>query len=213
MKFYKKIPVWENNRRLNKLYEFRELILKYFNNSRYEWMADGRIEENDARKARVAINRSMDEVHDIVLCSGINPSITWTPPPAVGGYIQYIDLLQNVFNLHTFQVEPNNILDIIDRSIGIYESNRMASIIRAFNPIFYIGLIFDALVEIPFVFVGKLGLNREKAERSLIGKVVKGVLYLITVIAAFLTILQLLDLLEPVRHFINEVINSNKHVN
>ena len=213
MKFYKKIPVWENSRRLDKLYEFRELILKYFNNSRFEWMADGRIEEDDARTARVAINRSMDEVHDIVLYSGINPSITWTPPPAVGGYRQNIDLIQNIFYLHAFKVEPNNILDFLDRSIGIYESNSVPSLLRALSPLFYIGLIFDALVEIPFIFIGKLGLNREKAESSLIGKLIKGMLYLITVVAAFLTILQLLDLIDPVKQFLNELIGSNKRVN
>ena len=213
MKSYKKIPIWENSRRLNKLYEFRELILKYFDNSRLEWKVDGRIEKDGARAARVSINRSMDELHDIVIYSGINPSITWTPPPAVGGYRQNIDLIQDIFYLHAFSVEPNNILDVLDRSIGIYESNRVPSILRALNPLFYIGLIFDALVEIPFIFIGKLGLNREKAESSLIGKLVKGALYLITVVAAFLTILQLLDLLDPVKQFTNELIGSNKRVN
>lgn len=213
MKFYKKIPIWENSRRLNKLYDFRELILKYFDNSRLEFMVRERIEEAEARAARVSINRSMDELHDMLICSGINPSITWTPPPAVGGYRQNIDLIQNIFNLHAFRVEPNNILDFLDRSIGIYESNRVPSILRALNPFFYIGLVFDALVEIPFIFIGKLGLNREKAESSLIGKLVKGALYLITVVAAFLTILQLLDLLDPVKKFTNELIGSNKRVN
>lgn len=89
----------------------------------------------------------------------------------------------------------------------------MPSIFRALNPLFYIALIFDALVEVPFIFIGKLGLNREKAESSLIGKLVKGLLYLITVVAAFLTILQQLDLLDPVKHFIIELISSNKRVN
>lgn len=71
----------------------------------------------------------------------------------------------------------------------------------------------DALVETPFIFIGKLGLNREKAEGSLIGRLIKGVLYLITVVAAFLTILHLLDLLDPVKLFLNELIGSNKRVN
>jgi|TARA_R100001143_G_scaffold63527_2_gene71384 hypothetical protein len=210
MKSYKKIPIWENSRRLNKLYNFRGLIIEYFNNSRLEWMADERIEENDAREARVAINRSMDEVHAIILYSGISPSLIWTPPPAVGGYRQNIDLIQNVFNLHAFRIEPNNILDFIDRSIGVYESNRVPSIFRALNPFFYAGLLFDALVDIPFVFIGKLGVNKEKAESSVIGKTVKGALYLITVAAAFLTILQLLDLIGPVKQFISELIGSSK---
>ena len=175
-------------------------------------MADGRIEEDDAKIARVAINRSIDEVHEIVFYSGINPSITWTPPPAVGGYRQNIDLIQNIFYLDSFRIDPNNVLDFLDRAIGIYESNKTSSIFRTLNPLFYIGLIFDALVEIPFIFLGKLGLNREKAESSLIGKLIKGLLYLITVAAAFLTILQLLDLLDPVKLFINELIGSNKRV-
>ena len=213
MRFYNKIPVWENSRRLKKLYEFRELILQYFNNSRSEWMADGRIEEDEARTARVAINRSMDEVHYIVLYSGISPSIIWTPAPAVGGYRQNIDLIQNIFNLQAFRVDPNKILDFLDRSIGIYESNRIPSLLRALNPFFYIGLVLDALVETPFIVIGKLGLNREKAEGSLIGRLIKGVLYLITVVAAFLTILHLLDLLDPVKLFLNELIGSNKRVN
>ena len=104
-------------------------------------------------------------------------------------------------------------MDFLDRSIGIYESNRIPSIFRTLNPLFYIGIIFDALVEIPFIFIGKLGLNREKAESSLVGKLVKGALYLITVVAAFLTILQLLDLLDPVKQFINELIGSKNRVN
>lgn len=70
MKYYTRIPVWENNRRLDKLNEFRNLILEYFNNSRADWMVDGRIEEDTAKVARVKINRIMDETHDIILCAG-----------------------------------------------------------------------------------------------------------------------------------------------
>ena len=209
MKYYKKILVWENYRRIEKLVEFRNLVIEYFNNSRAEWMADGRIEEEAAQVARVKINRIMDETHNIILHSGINPTIIWTPPPAVGGYVKNVDLIQNIFNLYGFQIGSDTVLDYIDRAIGIYESNHKPSLIRTFNPLFYIGLVFDAISELPFIAIGKLGFNRQKAESSVTGRLVKGVLYLITVVAAFLTILQLLELLEPVKQFAHELLGSN----
>ncbi len=209
MKPYNKITIWENNRRLVKLIKFRELVLKYFNNSRVEWMVDERIEEPEALRARVEINRLMDEIHNIILYSGINPSIRWTPPPAVGGYIQNVDLIQNIFNIHRFQISPNNVLDFIDRSIGVYEYNHTRALIRTLNPLFYLSIFFDWVSELPFIFIGWLGFNREKAELSLIGRLMKGLLYLVTVIASALTILQLLGYLHPARQFVRQMFGSN----
>ena len=172
-------------------------------------MAGGRIEEDAAKEARVKINRIMDETHEIILCSGINPLLTWTPPALVGGYAQKVDLIQNIFNIHRFQISHDYILDFIDRAIGIYQSNHKSSLIRICNPFFYIGLVFEAISELPFIAIGKLGFDRQKAESSVIGRLVKGILYLITVIAALLTILHLLELIEPVKQFTHELIGSN----
>ena len=210
MKYYTKILVWENKRRLVKLNELRNLILQYFNNSRAEFMIAGRIEEDAAREARVKINRIMDETHEIILCSGINPLLTWSPPAAVGGYVQKIDLIQNIFNIHRFQISYDYILDFIDRSIGIYQSKQKASLVRIFNPFFYISFVFEVISELPFIAIGKLGFNRQKAESSVIGRLAKGILYLITVMAALLTILHLLELIEPVKQFTHKLIDSNK---
>ena len=108
-----------------------------------------------------------------------------------------------------FRIEANDVLNFIDRSIEIYESNHKSAIARTFNPFFYLGLLFDTILELPFIAIGKLGFNRQKMEESAIGRLFKGVLYLITVVAAFLTILQLLDLLGPVKQFVHELLGSN----
>ena len=97
MTYYKKILFWENGRRKKVLHEFRLAVIEYFNNSRFEWMADNRIEEPPASQARIKINRMLDEVHDIILASGINPLLVVTPPPAIGGYAHNVDLVQNLF--------------------------------------------------------------------------------------------------------------------
>ena len=208
MKHYTKILLWENNRRLKKLIEFRNLVIEYFNNSHANWEMD-RIEERSAQVARVKINRVRDEIHDIILHSGINPTLAHAPPPAIGGYVMPIDVIQNIFFLDRFQIEANVVLDFIDRSIGIYESNHKSAFFRIFSPFFYLGLLFDTISELPFIVFGKLGFNRQKMEESAIGRLFKGVLYFITVVAAFLTILQLLDLLGPVKQFVHELLGSN----
>ncbi len=209
MRYYTKITIWENQSRLHKLSEFRKLILNYFIHSRAESLVGERIEEKEARKARVLINRAMDEVHDIILYSGINPSIRWTPPAAVGGYIQNIDLIQNIFRIDKFMIAPNDLLDFIDRSIGIYENNHGRALARTLNPFFYVGMLFDWISELPFMLIARLGFNRERAESSIIGRTTKGALYLITVLAAFLTILHLLGYLEPVKQLVRQIFGSN----
>ena len=210
MRYYTKILIWENNRRLNKLIEFQNLVVEYFNNSGARGMGEGRIETEVSQVARVKINRAMKEVHAIILQSETIPVMNWTPPPVVGGRAADVDLIQNIFNLDGFRIHPNYVLDFIDRAIGVYESNRKSAFWRMFNPFFYPGLVLDTISSLPFIVLGKLGFDRYKAETSVIGRLIKGVLYLITVIAAFLTILQRLDFLEPVKQFVHELLGYNK---
>ena len=211
VRHYTKILVWENERRLNKLIEFRQLVIEYFNNSRPTgWENSSRIEEDAAREARFKINLVRDELHSIILNSGIIPILSWTAPAAIGGYVREIDLIENIFNLNGLQIEPNHVLDCIDRAVGKYDSNRKSAFVRMFNPFFYLGLVLYVISVLPFIAIGKLGFNQYKAERSVIGKLVKGVLYLIPVVAACLAILQHFDSLEPVKQFVHKLFNSSK---
>lgn len=210
MRHYTKILVWENRKRLKKLLDFRELVIVYLNNSRAGWVMDPRVEEEAAQAARSNINLSMKETHSTILQSGTNPKLTWKAPPTAGGYAAKIDLIENIFNLHEFQIDPRLVLDKIDRAIGIYQSNQKWARFRVLNPLFYAGLVLDFVSDLPFVALGNLGFNRQKARSSTIGRLVKGVLYLVTVVAAFLTILHLLDFLEPVKQVAHELIGFHK---
>ncbi len=98
MLYYTRIPFWINKSRLSFLKDFRDDLERYFNNSRFEWMADARIEEPEARNARVEINRNMDEAYRIILSSGVNPTLRYTPPAATGGYIQDINVIPKTCN-------------------------------------------------------------------------------------------------------------------
>lgn len=211
MRRHTKILVWENERRLNKLIEFRELAIEYFSNSRPAgWGSSSRIEEDAAREARPKINLVIDEVHSIILTSGITPTLSWTAPAAIGSYAKEVDLIANIFYLNGLQIEPNHVLDFIERVIGKYESNRKSAFVRMFNPFFCLGWFLNVISVLPFIAIGKLGFNQYKAERSAIGKLIKGVLYLIPVVAACLAILQNFDSLEPVKQFVHKLLGFNK---
>ena len=204
MRHYTKILIWENKKRLKKLREFRSLMIRYFNNSRIG-LGGGRVEESAAKEARREINRLRDEIHSIILNSGINLLFSWTRPSAVGGNEREIDLIEEIFNLDQFDIGPNNVLGLIDRAIGEYDSNRRSAFVRTLNPFFYLGRVLDTISDLPFIILGILGFNREKIKGSVVGRLVKGILYLIIIVAVILTILHLLNFLEPIKQFVHKL--------
>jgi len=132
--------------------------------------------------------------------------MTYTPPPVVGGYVQQVDLIINFFNLGNFGTGVKEVLDWIDRSIGVYENDKRRAFIRTFNPFFWLGLLVDYIVAIPFSLLAKAGFNRTKIEDSFIGRIAKFVLYVVTllgallgIIASLLTIVQVLGYLDAVK--------------
>ena len=212
MRHYTKILIWENKRRLNKLREFRSLMIRYFNHSRVGF-GGGRVEESAAKEARREINRLKDEIHSIILDSGIDPGFSWTPPSAVGGEETKINLIEDIFNLDQFDIGPNNVLYLIDGAIGIYDANRRSAFVRTFNPFFYLGRVLDAITDLPFIIIGIFGFNRQRMKASAVGRLVKGSLYLIIIVAVFLTILHLLNFLEPIKQFVYKLLAVIREIN
>jgi len=155
-------------------------------------MVEGRIESDRAREIRVEINRMINEIHSIINMSDINTMTYYTPPPAIGGYAHHIDLILNIFELQSYRIGENRILDYIDRAIGVYQNDFIPSILRTINPFYWIGIILDYIVSLPFILIGKAGFNQKKAEVSFLGKFLKIIFYLMSGTAAFLAILNYL---------------------
>ncbi len=208
MIWYKKRTIFGNTYCLKKLSTFRNDLITYFNNIEYHGFGSEITENDDSRKMRVNLNRNINEIDEIINTSGISPYVTYTPPPMIGGYIQDINLVTNIFNIHRFEIEPSNLLDFIDRSIGRYEHDKISSILRTINPFFWFGRLLDFIVSLPFRFFQKAGINTKSFEESVLGRLAKLVLYLATLIASLLTILQILDLLDLVNEFINSIFSK-----
>ncbi len=205
MRYYTKIPFWENKRRLTLLQKFRELVVLYYDNTDAHWMVEGRIESDRAREIRVEINRMINEIHSIINMSDINTMTYYTPPPAIGGYAHHIDLILNIFELQSYRIGENRILDYIDRAIGVYQNDFIPSILRTINPFYWIGIILDYIVSLPFILIGKAGFNQKKAEVSFLGKFLKIIFYLMSGTAAFLAILNYLGYLDNFKRIIQTI--------
>lgn len=209
MNYYKRIPIWENRKRVDFLVEFKKLVCDYFNNVRRADWSLNIIENETAKQIRNKINIKLHKAHFIVVAAGVNSSVFYTPPPSVGGLAGNIDVILNIFHLHLYSnIKPQEALDIIDRAIGIYEDDEKSSLFRTFNPFFWLSLVLDYTVSLPFKILGKFGLNQEKIEDSALGKMIKGILYLILVVAAFLEILDKLGFLASFNLWFHRVLGK-----
>ena len=199
---FKRITVWENRRRLAALTRYREDLVEYFNGSSVEYLGTEPEETEAACAARTRINRETHEILGIFMAAGTAAMATWTPPPAIGGRVQTVDMVQNVFNLATYELPPNWLLDAVDRVIGLHESNDRPALLRTLNPFFYVGLAFDWLSRAPFSLATSAGFNGAKLEDSITGRIIRALIYCIEAFASLLTILYLLGYLPAFRAFL-----------
>ena len=189
MNGYRSITFWESLRRQERLDEFLELVDTYFLAHR-----EGQI--NRASEARTSLNLILVDVRAIVYAAEVYPVINWTPPRFVGGPSQDIDLVENLFFLDDYRLSPAQLIDIVLRAQGVYKSNHFRSFLRTFNPLWWAWRLFNWLTRLPFLLLGTAGFNSDRAERSVLGRLLKLALTLVPFAAACLAILSYLELLD-----------------
>jgi len=194
MKHFRKIPFWTNKARQKEIEKYISLLEDFY--------ANPYSPEN--RNTRKEINLAINRVHIIMAKAGISPYIVYTPAPITGGYIQNVDVVLNFDNLRHYHIPEEKVFDFLYITLGKYRDDYPKSVIRTFNPLFWIGCIIDYFIIIPFNLLGWVGINKEKAESSLIGRLIKTICKSIIILAALLTALHYLGYLEVVKKFINK---------
>jgi len=202
MDYFKSVTYWKNRRCVADLQQFRSDLENYIDQSSYSWQADAIIEEEPAKDAKVRMNRALHRVATAINGAGVPSFVIYTPPPAVGGYQQHIDLLFNLFGLHQYQISQGRVIELIDRAIGVYENDRLSAILRSINPLwwFWKGLVF--ISSGPFKLLSAAGFDIHRIENSFIGRSIRLAVMLVMVFAAFLTVLQLLGYLEQFKKLV-----------
>jgi hypothetical protein len=168
---------WECKRRLANLRQFRLLAVDYFRNVRYVSRQNalrGQALLNDtAENARHKMNQLVPDIVESLDLLEVARIVTWTPPPMIGGYIQNVDLIGNVFGLTAFDIPSQSVFDCLDRGIGAYERERRTLLLKSFNPLYWLGLATTWLLSLPFKLLGAAGFDANKAENSFIGRSLK----------------------------------------
>ena len=134
MKPYDKLTIIRNRHRTRDLRRFREVVETYFEQT--EYVADDMpVDWDGARAARSQINRMLPRVIQIVHAAGLDASTAGTTGP--GPTMADVEALRNIFNARYADGADQEILDIIDMALGVYEASRFNALWRTVNPFHY----------------------------------------------------------------------------
>jgi len=170
VKTYRQITVFENNKRLLLLKDFKLHLETYLNNLIGHY--SGGLSENEKAKVEhKKINKVIDEA-----CSYIDAV------PSIVGVVDEDNYLakgliyeQNVIDKSNFY---KSLINMAERAMAIYRKDSSRAKQRTYNPFFWIALFVDYLVSLPFETLGKVGFNQKKIEASFVGKLIKCILYI-----------------------------------
>ena len=176
---YKQIFSWENKERIKYLENFKANVINYFSGIEHDDFGDS-LENEIAKKERKEINKHIDKAHSYIITTGISTKVINYPALKTGWKSHHIDLVLNIFNLIEIDVGHRPLLDIIERAIAIYKKDSRRAKQRTYCPLFWIALLIDCLVSLPFEALGKAGFNQNRIEVSFMGKFFKYVFYIIS---------------------------------
>lgn len=199
MKSFKEITHWEVQRRIEALTDFRTKVVEWVNATRTDRTFGGRHDTDESSAMRPAINLVLHEVMNIIAAAGIPTTIYYREAPVAGGRELSIDLITNIFSLTTHQIPYDMATGMMERAIGIYQSELKAAKIRTFNPFWWLGKFISWFAHLPFKALRGAGFNTAKAEQSVIGKLVTLLTGAIPVITGLLSIITTLGLLDELK--------------
>ena len=199
---FKSFACWKNRRCAADLQQFRSDLENYIDQSSYHWMAEAVIEEEPAKDVRVKMNRALHCVVTAIDAAGLPRIVVYTPDPRIGGDQQLVDVLDNLFILHQFRLPQGRVIELIDRAIGIYENDKWPAILRSINPLWWLWKSLVFLSSGPFQLLSAAGFDTASIENSFVGRMVRLVVMVVMVLAAFLTVLQLLGHLEQFKKLV-----------
>jgi len=169
---YKQITFSENKKRLALLENFKLHLKAYLSNltSAFEW---GLYENVKAGEEHKEINKLIDEA-----CPYIEAI------PSIVGVVDENNYLtknliynQNIIDRKYFY---ESLVNMTERAIAIYKKDNVRAKQRTYCPLFWIALLIDCLVGLPFEALGRAGFNQNRIEVSFIGKLFKYVFYVIS---------------------------------
>jgi hypothetical protein len=203
---YRKIPVGENQRRIEVLNQFRQLLWQFLQPLGQDAAF---IKDHVTEQRRRAINQAMPSAARFVRLTGLSSAVPDSQREYLSSRSKFaavdakLDLLDGFFWQETPGLQQQA-LDLVDQAIGVYKDDEPAARFRTFNPFFWLGFPFDWLAESLFAFAVRLfGHNPQKVRNSGFAIVVVLLEKIIFWAAALATVLEFLGFQTGLRHLLH----------
>jgi len=193
------MTVLQNLQSIRTLKKFKKLAERYFGNVDYEEYGLTAVEKPEARGIRSQLNLMLERVKRALSSTQVIPDICDASRPTAAGYEEGLYLVDNIFNLHQLKISPQTLLDYVDRAIGVYRDDKFKSLVRTFNPLFWLSIVLDFISGLPFAIPGALGFNRSTIEDCLFGRFLKGCFRIGVVVTVLTLILHHQGYLDPIK--------------
>jgi len=165
MKPHHRIAILANRHRARELRAFRALVVDYF--ARMERDPDGLpFDWEGAQAARSRIHQMLPRVVQVVRAAGLGG---WTaragdtdPGPVLGR----VEVLQRIFAPARADGDDQEVLDVLDMALGVYEGDRIAALVRTASPFHHAGSLLGYLGRLPRRTLASLGLGSRPPRRG-----------------------------------------------
>ena len=188
--------IWEHKKRVKTLDRFLGLVQTYTANLQDSSMLPDPIENEAARRAREELNLILRSSKDYVHLVGVPVTIHYSPPQLTGGLAGEVDVIGNFFVFPRLQLPWTVATDPVQQALGVYKLLETRAWIDTFNPLYWLYRIFQEMLRIPFLVLGSVGYDIQKAQESFVGRVFVLVGHAVGFAATFLTLFEKLGLLE-----------------
>jgi hypothetical protein len=156
MKPYDRLTIIRNRYRARDLRIFRARVEAYFE----QVVDDGEdlpVDWRGVRAARAQINRMLPRVVQIVQAADLGAS---TAAPTRNPADRSLEILHNIFSAPYADSGHQEILDVLDMAIGVYDANQYGALARTLNPFYYLMSALGFLAGLPrraLVAIGLMG--------------------------------------------------------
>ncbi len=159
MKPHDQITIIRNVHRAGELRTFRDQVESYFARSERD-IDDVPLDWEGALAARSRINQMLPRIVRIVRAAGLGEPGTAGGTTDPGIPLGRVEVLHQIFSAGYRDGLDQEILDVLDMAIGVYQSDRIGALFRTVNPLHYASAAVSFLTRGPRRLLTALGWRR-----------------------------------------------------
>ncbi|HUV04767.1 MAG TPA: hypothetical protein VMX94_06635 [Armatimonadota bacterium] len=199
---------FQAKKRLNDLLLFRQLFVDYTYHllpPDHPFGDPGLTPQGQEIKAKM--DKMLHGVIESMYLAGTYVIVDYTAPPVAGRTRHTIDLMRNIDHLHNYDIDPRQVVSVIDETIGVFQRDVTSAWLRTFWPFFWIHKIIAWLIAYPFrLWSEAMGGKASGSGASCLQGVATFLGTLLGDVVIILSILKELDFLEPVKHYLHTLV-------